>query len=439
MSIHYDSIFYNENENANSGNTNARVKERMSPTALAYITRLKQHVQHNPNIDIYFFGSVTNFTFFENSSDVDCCIVYPDEHAKNKVVQFTYGDDGFDPVKVEFQSIPTVSMNIQEIYEHFSIMQSPALSKIFVKSVYGKFKKQVIEFAAKSKLYTDLMIHSRKDIIQKVFNNKGESVVKSPVAFAHIINGVQGQQHINASSMVDITPLDAYIMIEKTFANLEKIRCAPPNRLFKILYYYYLSPRDLLLVKRFNLKALTLLLDTIVLSYKRAIVAPGEMVGILAAQSIGEPITQLVLKSYHFSGGANNMSAITNSQLPSSLIGPAGLNGLNKAYADIAGLSDQQGGRRRRSKRTKKHGKKHGKKHNKRSKKGGKRSKKHSKRSKKHGRTRRHKRGGSHELEFAPFPSKGMLLPGSQYGPAGLNPEWKSAVEFDSAMQRSAM
>jgi DNA-directed RNA polymerase beta' subunit len=214
-------------------------------------------------------------------------------NSKNKVVQFTYGDDGFDPVKVEFQSIPTVSMNIQEIYEHFSIVQSPALSKIFVKSVYGKFKKQVIEFAAKSKLYTDLMIHSRKDIIQKVFNNKGESVVKSPVAFAHIINGVQGQQHINASSMVDITPLDAYIMIEKTFANLEKIRCAPPNRLFKILYYYYLSPRDLLLVKRFNLKALTLLLDTIVLSYKRAIVAPGEMVGMIAAQSVGEPTTQM--------------------------------------------------------------------------------------------------------------------------------------------------
>ena len=67
MSIHYDSIFYNENENNN-------IKDRFSPTALAYITRLKQHV---PNIEIHFFGSVTNFTFFKNSSDVDCCIIYP--------------------------------------------------------------------------------------------------------------------------------------------------------------------------------------------------------------------------------------------------------------------------------------------------------------------------------------------------------------------------
>ena len=154
----------------------------------------------------------------------------------------------------------------------------------------------------------------------------------------------------------------------------------------------------------------------------------------LDSRSLGQGVDFL---KYHEGqhGGNAPLSAITNSALEGALRQSAHLNGLDKAYADIAGLSDQQGGRRRRSKRTKKHGKKH----NKRSKKGGKRSKKHSKRSKKHGRTRRHKRGGSHELEFAPFPSKGMLLPGSQYGPAGLNPEWKSAVEFDSAMQRSAM
>ena len=109
MSIHYDSIFYNENANENANkneNKYARVKERLSPTALAYITRLKQHVQHDPNIDIYFFGSVTNFTFFENSSDVDCCIVYPDEHAKNKVVQFITEDSlQFNIKRITFQQV----------------------------------------------------------------------------------------------------------------------------------------------------------------------------------------------------------------------------------------------------------------------------------------------------------------------------------------------
>jgi len=144
----------------------------------------------------------------------------------------------------------------------------------------------------------------------------------------------------------------------------------------------------------------------------------------------------------YYANGAP-LSAITASSLDGALRGPAHLGGLDKAFAAIAGLSDQQGGRHRHSKRAKKHGKR-SKKGSKRSKKGGKRSKKGSKRSKKHGKrskkhTRRHKRGGSHELEFAPFPSKGMLLSGAQYSQAGLNPEWKNAVEFDSAMQRSAM
>ena len=135
----------------------------------------------------------------------------------------------------------------------------------------------------------------------------------------------------------------------------------------------------------------------------------------------------------YYANGAP-LSAITASSLDGALRGPAHLGGLDKAFAAIAGLSDQQGGRR--SKRAKKHGKR-SKKGGKRSKKGGKRSKKGGKRSKKH--TRRHKRGGSHELGFAAFPSKGMLLSGAQYSQAGLNPEWKNAVEFDSAMQRSAM
>ena len=99
--------------------------------------------------------------------------------------------------------------------------------------------------------------------------------------------------------------LEAFGMIEATFEILEKIRAAKPNALFKALYYYYLSPKELLIIKRFNRKALELLLETIVLNYKRAIVAPGEMVGMIAAQSIGEPTTQMTLNTFHFAGVAS--------------------------------------------------------------------------------------------------------------------------------------
>ena len=94
-------------------------------------------------------------------------------------------------------------------------------------------------------------------------------------------------------------------MIEDNYKILEGLYYAPPTELFKAMYYYYLSPKELLVIKRFNKKALTVLLETITLMYKRALVAPGEMVGMIAAQSIGEPTTQLTLNTFHSAGVAS--------------------------------------------------------------------------------------------------------------------------------------
>jgi DNA-directed RNA polymerase II subunit RPB1 len=157
----------------------------------------------------------------------------------------------------------------------------------------------------KTQSYIDMMIEKRESIIKKVFKNKSDSVVNCPVAFHYIISNIQGQCNITISSLVDITPMEALEMIENCYSNLEKIYYAPPTELFKVLFYFYLSPKDLLVIKRFNKSALSLLLDTITIDYKRAIIAPGEMVGMIAGQSIGEVSTQMTLNTFHFAGVAS--------------------------------------------------------------------------------------------------------------------------------------
>jgi DNA-directed RNA polymerase II subunit RPB1 len=168
-----------------------------------------------------------------------------------------------------------------------------------------RHKKQTDEYMKKTQSYIDMMIQKREAIIKKVFKNKSDSVVNCPVAFHYIISNIQGQCNITISSLVDITPMEALEMIENCYSNLEKIYYAPPTELFKILFYFYLSPKDLLVIKRFNKSALSLLLDTITIDYKRAIVAPGEMVGMIAGQSIGEVSTQMTLNTFHFAGVAS--------------------------------------------------------------------------------------------------------------------------------------
>ena len=49
-------------------------------------------------------------------------------------------------------------------------------------------------------------------------------------------------------------------------------------------------------------------METIILQYKQSVITPGEMVGIIAAQSIGEPTTQLTLNTFHFAGVASKSS-----------------------------------------------------------------------------------------------------------------------------------
>ena len=228
---------------------------------------------------------------------------------KNKIVQFSYGEDSIDTIKVENQVLPIVSMTIQEIYSHYTLPDDTGVNKeigkIFEEKAGKRYKKQKAKLQEKNKQYTDLMLEKRDGIIKNVFKNKGDNVVNLPVAFSYIINNIQGQQAINSSSMVDITPLEAYNMIEATYEKLETMYYTKPTELFKVLYYYYLSPKDLLLVKRFNQSAMVVLLDTIVMTYKRAIVSPGEMVGMTAGQSIGETSTQMTLNTFHFAGVAS--------------------------------------------------------------------------------------------------------------------------------------
>jgi DNA-directed RNA polymerase II subunit RPB1 len=229
---------------------------------------------------------------------------------KSKIVQFSYGDDNIDTIKVENQELHIVEMSVQEIYGHYNVpddakTKTKSLSGMFTKSAFGRHKKQEEKMNEKCKFYTDYMIEKRDVIIKNIFGNKSDKVVRVPVAFSYIIQNAIGQQGINANSLVDITMLEAFELIEGTFAKLKQIHYAPPTELFKVLFYYYLSPKDLLLNKRFNQKALEILLATIILDYKRAIVAPGEMVGMIAAQSIGEPTTQMTLNTFHFAGVAS--------------------------------------------------------------------------------------------------------------------------------------
>ena len=75
--------------------------------------------------------------------------------------------------------------------------------------------------------------------------------------------------------------------------------------ILEIALYEYLSPNKCIFEYGLSKATLKNLWKEITLSFIKSIAEPGEMVGILAAQSIGEPITQLNLNTKHFAGVAS--------------------------------------------------------------------------------------------------------------------------------------
>ena len=230
-------------------------------------------------------------------------------NSKGKIIQFAYGDDGIDPVRVEAQPLPICKMSTEEVYAHYQMpvddLKAGVYNTSYTKDAAKRLKKQKKQLQDRSMSTIDFMLAAKERIVRFVFDGKDAGSVNIPVAFAFMIQNVKGQQYLNADSLVDITPLEAFDIIDDGWRRINSLGYARPTELFEVAYYYYLSPKDLLMIKRFNRKALVMLIDNIVAGYKKAIVAPGEMVGLIAAQSIGEPTTQMTLNTFHFAGVAS--------------------------------------------------------------------------------------------------------------------------------------
>jgi len=229
-------------------------------------------------------------------------------NSKGKIIQYSYGDDHFDSTKIENQNIPLISMSVEEVYAHYDIPgitdNDNSIFLVFDENARKRMKQQQKATLEMTKQYIDKMLVARDDIIRHVFKYKNDNMVRVPVAFAFIIGNIQGQLQLNANSSVDITPLEAFELIQQYYKKLRFAFYIKPTPLFEILYYFYFNPKELLLTKRFSRKGLILLLETVILKFKEAVVHPGEMVGIIGGQAIGEPSTQLTLNTFHNTGSA---------------------------------------------------------------------------------------------------------------------------------------
>jgi hypothetical protein len=92
-------------------------------------------------------------------------------NSKGKIVQFTYGEDGFDTTRVENQTVPLVGMTIEDIYLHYDIVGVNETTdkntlEIYAKSTITRMKKQVKDAKVMCQKYIDKMINNREKVVR---------------------------------------------------------------------------------------------------------------------------------------------------------------------------------------------------------------------------------------------------------------------------------
>jgi hypothetical protein len=101
----------------------------------------------------------------------------------------------------------------------------------------------------KCKEYIDTMILNRDQLVTRL-QNRNDNMVRVPVAFQYIITNIQGQLNLTNASSTDITPMEAFELIEEYYTKLETIGFMTSNSLQDPILL--LPDEDLITKRRFH-------------------------------------------------------------------------------------------------------------------------------------------------------------------------------------------
>jgi len=197
------------------------------------------------------------------------------------IIQFAYGEDGIDAISVESQPCDLGTMTLEDVYRNFAM--SPADVNPFMKTEVAEAPDLIDEILA-----------DREMLVRNVFRFKKNEEVLAPVNLRRLLSSYSN----GYATKTDLTPAHVIEGINAFVAEF------PNNKLFHALLRYNLAPKRAIVVHRLTEVLFNELMADIRFRYLKAQVHAGEMVGALAAQSIGEPTTQLTLNTFHSAGTA---------------------------------------------------------------------------------------------------------------------------------------
>lgn len=228
------------------------------------------------------------------------------------IVQFLYGEDGLDAMAIEKQRMDHLSMSTPAFDGRYrlDVMASKRPKELdaleYGHEIAGDPAAQLLLDEEYDALVSD------RTVVRKVNERtKGDESMQLPLNVARIIDSAKRLFNIKESQRSDLRPEDVIPAVQNMLTRMTIVRGPDPisqeadmnaTILFKAQLRSRLAFKRIAIHQKLNKLAFEHVLGELQGRWDRSFVSPGEMVGVLAAQSIGEPATQMTLNTFHFAG-----------------------------------------------------------------------------------------------------------------------------------------
>ncbi|EDV28888.1 uncharacterized protein TRIADDRAFT_49721 [Trichoplax adhaerens] len=222
-------------------------------------------------------------------------------NANMQLIQLCYGEDGLDGSAIEFQDMPSLKLSHTGFQRRFRFdIQNEKRLKQYL---HGNIVRSIITDAeVKEKLQSEFeQLSKDRNAVRSILQN-GDSRVALPVNLNRLIWNAQKIFHVDPRKSSDLHPmkviddvceLSRKLVIVHGEDRISKQAQENATLLFNILLRSVLSSKRVTEEYHLTSEAFDWLIGE---------VQPGEMVGPLAAQSLGEPATQMTLNTFHYAG-----------------------------------------------------------------------------------------------------------------------------------------
>ena len=155
------------------------------------------------------------------------------------------------------------------------------------------------------------ILNIKEYIIKYIFKyNNIENNIYYPIHFQRLIQNICGISNKN-KHLSDVSPLEIIEENNKLKDSLIVSEDFKNNTVCSMLIDIHLSPKILINEYRITREQYDELVATIIITFAKSKISPGEMVGAIAAQSIGEPATQMTLNTFHYAGVSKGKTNVT--------------------------------------------------------------------------------------------------------------------------------